>query len=77
MAGRAHVGEPDVTIWPHEIDRIPHQAGTGALIVPRPRVERQRAFLTDRLDRASGITIDVNLPVERRQRPEVVVAVRQ
>ena len=68
---RLPTGEPDVAIRPHQVgaSRSSPAAGGGR---PRPLVQRQPGARGELAKRGGGRAVDVDLPVERRERGEVV-----
>src|SRR5207302_647759 len=72
--GAAHgVGQGHVPVGPHEIDGIAPQAGSTHLRAPCKDMQRQCSPVTHGLDLGRGAAVHVDLPVQRRQRREVVL----
>ena len=67
----------NVAIRSHEIDGITLEPGATALLSPREHVQRKRPLLADRLHLARGVTVHMDLPVERCQRRKVVAAIQR
>src|SRR5690348_16505653 len=62
----------NIPVWAHKIHRAPLQSDRFGGRSPRKGVERQTARCTYGLQIAGRVAVDVNLPVERRERNEVV-----
>src|SRR6185437_4208344 len=71
---RVTIGERDVAVGPDEVDGIARKSGMSHFAMPRERVQRQLPIVAKPGDFGPGLAIDMNLPVERAKRREVVAA---
>src|SRR6266550_8654582 len=71
---RVRVGmrESDISIRTNKIYRVANETGGMHGFLPWERVQRQTRLLADAGDRRRDIAVDMQLPLERRQRGKVV-----